>query len=72
MGVGARKSVTRIGAGSSVDGVWRRGRLTEARSASRVELILEPLVAPLQPVPLVLRTRHRVAHGASFQDGWPA
>lgn len=42
-------------------GCGEGGRLTEASAASRVELILEPLVAPLQAIPLVLGTPHRVA-----------
>ena len=35
--------------------------LGEAFAASRVELILKPLVAALQPIPLVLRTPQCVA-----------
>ena len=59
-------AATRRPSGSLTMGFGERGCLAEARAASRVELILKPLVALLQPIPLVLRTPQRVAQARNL------
>ena len=57
---GARSPAWRTPGALSL-GLGERRGLPEARPARRVELILEPLVAALQSIALVLRARQRVA-----------
>ena len=57
---GARASARQTAGALSMRFGERRG-LPEARPARRVELILKSLVAPFQPIPLVLGARQGVA-----------
>ena len=66
--VGGACAPARRTAGALSMGFSERRGLPEARPARRIELILESLIAALQPITLVLRARQRVAQPRNLFD----